>query len=148
MNEVTSVELNWRPSATSNSIGNIFKHILGAELFWIHGIIGGIDVHRNRDSEFRLENFHLSDLLNLQEEVRETSQKVLDGLRNRDLDRIRQYWSDKHQSVNRSTIHQCLIRTTTHSARHLGQICYLWKLLSEGPPQSRGIHQNGFQGIH
>jgi uncharacterized damage-inducible protein DinB len=134
MSELTSAELNWRPTETSNSIGNIINHILGAESFWIHRIIGGIEMERNRESEFRVEDFLLPNLLYQQEAVRKVSQEVLRNLSNCHLERARLYWSVRSQSQKRSTIHQCLIHISTHSARHLGQIYYLRRMYSEMCP--------------
>ena len=45
-------ELNWRPSPKSNTIGNLLKHITGAESFWIHHVVGGYETKRDRPSEF------------------------------------------------------------------------------------------------
>ncbi|MHA2135557.1 MAG: DinB family protein [Candidatus Thorarchaeota archaeon] len=133
MDEMTFAELNWRPSKTINSIGNMIRHVIGAESFWIHEVIGGTKIERNRESEFNHVSFRLSNLKELQKEVHQTSREVLHKQTNRDLENIRTYWSAKEQLSRRSTIHQCLLHVTTHSARHIGQIYYLRKLYLERP---------------
>ena len=49
---LNNLETNWQPSQSSNSIGNLLKHIVGAESFWLREVLNGIQIDRNRESEF------------------------------------------------------------------------------------------------
>ena len=53
-------EVNWRPSPSSNTIGNLLKHMNGLEAFWIHHVTGGMETQRDRASEFEVKEFPIS----------------------------------------------------------------------------------------
>lgn len=118
-------ELNWRPSPKSNTIGNLLKHIMGAEAFWIHHVVGGMETQRVRTSEFKVKEFQI---INLREEivhVKEMTKKVMEKLTDEQLAELR------IARKKRTTVYWCLIHIIEHSAQHIGQIFYIRKMYAD-----------------
>jgi uncharacterized damage-inducible protein DinB len=44
--------LNTSPPGLQNTPGILLRHLLGSERYWIHQVVGGEDVRRNREAEF------------------------------------------------------------------------------------------------
>ncbi len=44
--------LNTAPPGLQNTPGILLRHLLGAERYWIHQVVGGEDVRRVREAEF------------------------------------------------------------------------------------------------
>lgn len=63
---VSDESLNRRPSADSNSIAVIITHLLGSERETLRAV-GGLDVHRDRDAEFRVSGVSRDELVRLLE---------------------------------------------------------------------------------
>ncbi|MFX0173778.1 MAG: DinB family protein [Candidatus Hodarchaeota archaeon] len=86
-------ELNWRPSQNSNSIGNLLKHIVGSEAFWIHHVVGGLESQRVRTSEFEIKDFNFKNLQNEITKTKRMTKKILIELYDEQLSESRTYWS-------------------------------------------------------
>ena len=58
-------ELHWAPiPEETNSPATLLTHLLGAESFRVHEMAGGIDINRDRDSEFVIQDKSLDELRN------------------------------------------------------------------------------------
>lgn len=121
-------ELNWRPTLNSNTIGNLLKHITGAEAFWIHHVVGGMETKRDRASEFEIRKFQIIDLYEELDHVKEVTKKVLEELTDDHLSELRQFWSLRAEQKMQATIFWCLMHIIEHSAHHIGQIFYIRKM--------------------
>lgn len=111
--------LNWKPAAPdTNSVYVIATHLLGSEKFWIHQIIGGIDIQRQRDAEFVARGDDASVLRAELDAIATRSESILRNLSNAELDALR---STNPHYGNRST-RWCILHTHEHYARHLGHI--------------------------
>ncbi|MFX0014310.1 MAG: DinB family protein [Promethearchaeota archaeon] len=124
-------ELNWRPSQSSNSIGNLLKHILGSEAFWIHHIVGGLESQRIRASEFTIEDFNFKNLQNELIKTKRMTKKVLIELNDEQLSELRTYWSQLTNQHRERTVYWCLMHSIEHSALHIGQIFYIRRLFRD-----------------
>tara|TARA_B100001123_G_C15344310_1_gene1036306 strand:- start:4594 stop:5082 length:489 start_codon:yes stop_codon:yes gene_type:complete len=120
MSFMSDEELNWSPIPNeSNSPGIIITHLLGAESFRIHQLAGGIDVKRDRDSEFTVQNYKIEELNKKLNTVSTLTNKILQSLKLNDLNRIhpsvREY--EKDESIRWHIIH-----TIEHFGLHLGHL--------------------------
>ncbi|MFW9986659.1 MAG: DinB family protein [Candidatus Odinarchaeota archaeon] len=123
-----NVELNWRPSPSSNSIGNLLKHIIGSQAFWIHHVVGGMVTDRVRSAEFEVKDFDTSDLRKELSDVRKKTNLVLEKLTDAELEQMRSYWSQLAQCEKQVSVYWCLFHVIEHSALHIGQIFYARKM--------------------
>lgn len=124
-------ELNWRPSPKSNTIGNLLKHIVGAEAFWIHHVVGGMETKRVRASEFEARKFQIIDLREELANAKEVTKKVFEELNDEQLSELRQYWSRRAARKMKTTVYWCLMHIIEHSAQHIGQIFYIRKMYAD-----------------
>ncbi len=131
INGIEFPELNWRPSPTSNTIGNLIKHITGSESFWIHHVVGGYKTNRDRPSEFEKNEFQIINLREEMDNVHEITSNVLTNLTNEQLTEMRSYPSKQAAVDQNTTIHWCLMHVLEHTAQHIGQIFYIRKLYAE-----------------
>lgn len=131
INGIEFPELNWRPSPTSNTIGNLLKHIAGSESFWVHHVVGEYETNRDRPSEFDKKDFQMINLREEIDNVHEITSNVLTNLTNEQLTEkhpLPPQWADDDQTT---TVHWCLMHVLEHTAQHVGQIFYLRKLYAE-----------------
>ena len=113
-------ELIWCPiEGETNSASVLMIHVLGAERFRIHQIAGGIDVNRDRESEFVPSSVTLDNLLDYLKEVDADTQKVFESLSSSALDNIvpavRSY--EKDEPVRWHVLH-----TVEHFGIHIGHL--------------------------
>tara|TARA_Y100000590_G_scaffold265478_1_gene298276 strand:- start:6240 stop:6635 length:396 start_codon:yes stop_codon:yes gene_type:complete len=113
-------ELIWCPiEGETNSASVLMIHVLGAERFRIHQIAGGIDVNRDRESEFVPSSVTLDNLLDYLKEVDADTQKVFESLSSSALDKIvpavRSY--EKDEPVRWHVLH-----TVEHFGIHIGHL--------------------------
>ena len=113
-------ELIWCPiEGETNSASVLMIHVLGAERFRIHQIAGGIDVNRDRESEFVPSSVTLDNLLDYLKEVDADTQKVFERLSSSALDKIvpavRSY--EKDEPVRWHVLH-----TVEHFGIHIGHL--------------------------
>ncbi len=125
---IENPELNWRPTHNSNTIGNLLKHIMGAEAFWIHHVVSSMETKRVRASEFEIREFQIIDLHEEFNHVKEVTNKVLEELTDDQLYELRQFWSRRVEKKMQATIFWCLMHIIEHTALHIGQIFYIRKM--------------------
>lgn len=109
--------LNWKPPAPeTNSIYVLATHTVGSERYWIQQVIGGIDVHRNRASEFVANGDDLSRWQQSLAEVAQQSEAVLRALSDADLRSTR----PDHDETR--TVQWCILHVIEHWSRHIGHV--------------------------
>jgi len=118
--DMSGDELIWCPiEGETNSASVLMIHVLGAERFRIHQIAGGIDVNRDRESEFVPSSVTLDNLLDYLKEVDADTQKVFESLSSSALDKIvpavRSY--EKDEPVRWHVLH-----TVEHFGIHIGHL--------------------------
>lgn len=118
--DMSEDELIWCPiEGETNSASVLMIHVLGAERFRIHQIAGGIDVNRDRESEFVPSSVTLDNLLDYLKEVDTDTQKVFESLSSSALDKIvpavRSY--EKDEPVRWHVLH-----TVEHFGIHIGHL--------------------------
>ena len=118
--DMSEDELIWCPiERETNSASVLMIHVLGAERFRIHQIAGGIDVNRDRESEFVPSSVTVDYLLDYLKEVDTDTQKVFEGLSSSALDKIvpavRSY--EKDEPVRWHVLH-----TIEHFGIHIGHL--------------------------
>ena len=118
--DMSGDELIWCPiEGETNSASVLMIHVLGAERFRIHQIAGGIDVNRDRESEFVPSSVTLDNLLDYLKEVDTDTQKVFESLSSSALDKIvpavRSY--EKDEPVRWHVLH-----TVEHFGIHIGHL--------------------------
>ncbi len=118
--DMSEDELIWCPiEGETNSASVLMIHVLGAERFRIHQIAGGIDVNRDRESEFVPSSVTLDNLLDYLKEVDADTQKVFESLSSSALDKIvpavRSY--EKDEPVRWHVLH-----TVEHFGIHIGHL--------------------------
>ena len=126
-------EVNWRPSPSSNTIGNLLKHMNGTEAFWIHYVAGGMETQRDRASEFEIRDFPMEGLLEEYRQVKEVSRRVIEDLTEEELAESRSFKAPRTQSEDEqhTTVHWCLMHTIEASTQHIGQIFYIRKMYTD-----------------
>ena len=124
--------LNWRPPLPeTNSIYVLAVHVLGAEAWWIHELIGGQSTRRNRPAEFVAEGGDLGWLPERMREVAERSEAVLAGLTDADLRSTRQ----RHDET--VTVQWGILHIIDHYSRHLGHLELTRQLWAGQPADAR-----------
>ena len=121
-------DLNWTPFenefSNNNTIGIMLEHITGAESFWIHQVIGGINVNRHRDDEFKKDRTREIQVLGKNyEEMAKMSSEIILGLSDEQLMDIKSV-RDTEKSVLWILLHM-----VEHNYYHIGQINYVLALL-------------------
>ena len=112
--------LNWRPlDQTTTDINSLYvmaTHLSGSEAWWIHQIIGGADIGRNRDAEFVATGSDFASLKARLAAVAAQSEAVLNTLSDADLN------SERDNTLGRRTVRWCILHVIEHTARHVGHI--------------------------
>lgn len=116
-------ELNWSPGNGVHSAATLLVHLAGAERHWICGVIGGETMDRDREAEFRDEPRSKPEVLAAYREATKAADRVLDSLRDEDLDR---------EVGSGATAREILLRMIAHSSHHRGQILLLKRLVHSG----------------
>ncbi len=127
--------LNWKPLPEgTNSIAVLATHSLGSEREWIHQMVGGKQIERNRKAEFttRFEDSAspVDSLKAMYAAVALQSQNVLAALQAADLDTAR----TTRQGLR--TVRWCILHSLEHYTEHLAQIWLtrqLWENRSARP---------------
>ena len=114
-------ELNWVPPVPeTNSAYVLAFHLPGSESVWIHQVVGGREVPRDREAEFLATGDSAAALIERIDEVAATSQDVLGKLSGEDLEQIRS--TPPHMPPNRVTVGWCILHMIEHYAEHLGHL--------------------------
>jgi len=117
--------LDWHPTPdASNSIYALAAHCLGAERRWIHQIVGGRAIVRDRDAEFRALAENLATLQTTYAEVAIQTERILNEAT---LDTLSEAKSDGKNSY---AARWCILHIVEHYSEHLGQMALtrqLWE---------------------
>ncbi len=115
--DMSSEELAWQPlNEDTNSPYVLATHVAGTEAFHIHQLVGGIDVHRNREAEFAAGGTDPSHLERILSETGDTTREVLSNATTADLDETFEY---REGSVTRRW---AVLHTLEHIGQHLGHL--------------------------
>jgi uncharacterized damage-inducible protein DinB len=110
--------LNWRPLPNeANSLYALALHSLGAERKWIHEIIGGQKIERDREAELRAQAQDAKSLHAQYDAAANVSEQVLARLMLTELETMRAAMRYGEQSVR-----WCILRVIEHYNEHLGQM--------------------------
>ncbi|MER3455892.1 MAG: hypothetical protein C4304_03190 [candidate division GAL15 bacterium] len=125
---VDDVQLNRRPEGVSNTPGILVRHAVGSERYWIHQVVGGHDVRRDRQAEFDPSvPVRRDDLLRQLEEVARTTHEVLDGLLDERLaDPVEGQAGGRTLQMEKG---DAVLRALAHWAYHHGQLQLMRRLL-------------------
>ena len=115
--DMSPEELAWQPlGEDTNSAYVLATHVAGTEAYHIHQLVGGIDVHRNREAEFAAVGADPSHLECILSETGDTTREVLSNATTADLDETFDY---RGQSVTRRW---AVLHTLEHIGQHLGHL--------------------------
>lgn len=120
--------LNWTPlsAEVTNSIYSLVVHICGSERQMIHHTIGGLDIDRDREAEFRAAGESPSELEDLLQSTSGISREILESLTSGQLEESRDTGLWGEVSVRRA-----ILRQIHHQALHLGQMQLTRQLYEE-----------------
>jgi uncharacterized damage-inducible protein DinB len=120
--------LNTRPEGLSNTPGILVRHLLGSERYWVHQVVGGEDVRRDRQAEFDpAVPVRRDELLRQMEEVARRTQEVLDGLADERLeDPVEATAGGRTLRMDKG---DAILRAAAHWAYHQGQLQLMRRLL-------------------
>ena len=119
---MSAEELNWKPPiAESNSPYVLAAHLPGSETQWIHQFVGGMDVSRDRDAEFRASGDSAAPLIERLDQVGNTSREVLGRLTSDDLGQ-RRTRPIPAGSTDQVTVRYGILNFIVHMSEHLGHL--------------------------
>ena len=123
LQELSEMEIWWRPNSASNSAGNLVLHLCGNVRQWIIAGLGGAEDKRERDREFAEQGPMPRKALvtQLRRTVRDAS-RVLGKLSDDSL--ARKYEIQGYHVTGVDAV----FHVTEHFGYHTGQIIYITKL--------------------
>lgn len=120
INTLSQEALHWTPlDNDANSPAILITHMLGAERFRIHQVVGGYDTHRDRDSEFQATTATIGDLLLSLGKVNDATKSVLSRTTSANLDRVKPAARD-YEKAEMARWH--ILHTIEHFGIHLGHL--------------------------
>ncbi|MCS7235057.1 MAG: DinB family protein [Armatimonadota bacterium] len=124
-------QLNTRPTGLANSPGILLRHLLGSERYWVHQVVGGEDVRRDREAEFDPSvPVRKEELLRSVEEVARRTHEILDGLEDERLqDAAEARVGGRTLQLQKG---DAILRAVEHWAYHSGQLRLMRRLLGVG----------------
>jgi hypothetical protein len=108
--------LDWSPKAGVNSITVLIVHLTGSQKFLFGEVIGGQDVHRDRDAEFLAKGLTPAELTQRLNDSLKYIEGVLEGLTAADLERKCMF------RTREVTVGWAIGHSLKHTATHLGHI--------------------------
>jgi hypothetical protein len=108
--------LDWSPKAGVNSITVLIVHLTGSQRFLFGEVIGGQDIHRDRDAEFLAKGLTPDALVERLNNSLKYIEVVLDGLTLVDLERKCMF------RTREVTLGWVVGHSLKHTATHLGHI--------------------------
>jgi uncharacterized damage-inducible protein DinB len=110
--------LNWRPTPEgTNSIYSLTYHMAGSIVYWTLQVIGGQDVGRDRDAEFRAQGTDAAQLLEFFNNGYAKAKEFVAGLTFQDMDR-----KVATRTFGQRTVRWVLGNIISHQSEHLGHI--------------------------
>ena len=133
---LNSAGLNWKPTRReTNSLFALATHLIGSERHWIHRVIGGKTIERDRDAEFRARGSDLRPLREAFDSAARESETILAQLSAADLDATRE--TTNYRTI---TVRWCILHLLEHYAEHVGQMTLtrqVWEAKSQGARRTR-----------
>jgi hypothetical protein len=120
--------LDWSPRAGVNSITALIVHLTGSQRFLFGEAIGGLEINRDRDAEFRARGLTSNELNQLLEENLIYIAEKIEPLTLADLDAKRMF------HTREVTLGWVIGHALKHTASHLGHIQVmrdLWEQFKE-----------------
>jgi len=112
---------NWHPlSAETNSVYALLTHLMGADKFWIHQVLLGKKIQRDREAEFRASG-NLKEILTRWEGHWTEITSILEKLNHSQLLEERQV-PFRPQQQERVNVQWIILHLISHYATHLGHI--------------------------
>jgi hypothetical protein len=108
--------LDWSPKAGVNSITVLIVHLTGSQRFLFGEVIGGQDIHRDRDAEFLAKGLTPTELIQRLNDSLKYIEVALEGLTLADLERRCMFRSRE------VTVGWVIGHALKHTATHLGHI--------------------------
>lgn len=124
---ISTEELDWAPlSVDANSATVLTTHVAGTQIGWVHQVVGGMDITRDRDAEFATRGATLDELEALLNRTASTTRTVIDGLSTADLHKL-------HETADgqRVTTRWAILHTMEHIAQHLGHLTLTRQLYAQ-----------------
>ena len=110
--------LNWKPTAReTNSMFVLATHLLGSERHWIHRVVGGLTIARDRDAEFRARGKDAENFRGEYAALAQASAEILARLSEAEL-------SAPRVTPNYGTVSArwAIVHLIEHYAEHAGQM--------------------------
>jgi uncharacterized damage-inducible protein DinB len=115
----------WRANEGSNSIGNLLLHLEGSTRAWIIGVVGGLQIQRDRQREFdEREQIPRAELVSRLKQTLTEADGVLARL---DVDVLLERRQARGEEV---TVFLAIYHAVEHFSMHTGQIIMLTKMRS------------------
>jgi len=108
--------LDWSPKKGVNSITALIAHLTGSQRFLFGEVIGGQDVHRDRDAEFLVKGLTTEQLTQQLNDSLEYIKDRMEGLTIADLTRSCMF------RTREVTVGWAIGHSLKHTATHLGHI--------------------------
>ncbi|MBI4219719.1 MAG: DUF664 domain-containing protein [Chloroflexi bacterium] len=117
--KATDQAVNWKPDVPeTNSPAILVTHMCGSESPWIHRLVGGRQISRNRDSEFAKPVSTVSGLLKLLDQTGAATEQVLGGETSASLGRA----LETGRPEIAKTARDCILHSLAHQAEHVGHL--------------------------
>jgi len=138
---LNELDFHFTPNVESNSIAIIIQHLSGnMKSRWTHFLTAdGEKEFRNRDAEFKDQNFCAEELINLWNTGWDCFLNALQQLKPQDL--LKTIYI-RHEGLS---VIDAINRQLTHYPYHVGQIIYVAKLLKDKNWQSLSISKSNSQ---
>ena len=118
MDGLSAAGLNWKPTRReTNSAFVLATHLLGSEKHWIHHVVGGREILRDRDAEFSARGKDIASLRDSFDALARETEAILTPLSSVDYDASRDTMNYGHVTVRWVVLHM-----VEHYAEHVGQI--------------------------
>ncbi len=122
-------QLNRRPPGLLNTPGILLRHLAGSERYWIHRIVGGDPVQRNREAEFALEiPVRREEVFAEVRRVAERTRQILQDLPDAALEDSVEVQRGDRTDV--ATKRYAILHTISHYSYHWGQLRIYVRLLT------------------
>ena len=109
--------LNWQPlPAETNSLYALATHSLGAERYWLHGLVGRRKVERDRAAEFHARGEDIAALRAAYAAAARESEEILARLVESDMA------AERGEAPKTRLVRWCILHVAEHYSEHLGQM--------------------------
>jgi hypothetical protein len=124
VDQLSDVQVWYRPNDESNAIGNLVLHLVGNLKQWIIDAIGNLPDTRDRPAEFNAESgYSKMILINLLKQTVESACKTIEA-----MPPMRVTEAKRIQGMD-VTLANAVVMAVSHLGLHVGQIQYIGKML-------------------